>query len=125
LDSIAARVGPRLFWECVKNKIQELRKEKGFDYTNIVTRPKPEELYPEVFHRLISKLDGYLEKIGEDRWQPIEKELSQSKQLISINERERENLDVLLNEVTGDKTMQERIVPTINKLLNELSDLLD
>jgi hypothetical protein len=74
---------------------------------------------------LISKLDDYLEKVGEDRWQPIEKELSQSKQLISIKERERENLDVLLNKVAGDKTMQERIVPTINKLLNELSDLLD
>jgi hypothetical protein len=125
LDSIAARVGPRPLWEYVKHKIEVLQKEKGFDYTNIVTRPKPEELYPEVFHMLISKLDDYLEKVGEDRWQPIEKELSQSKQLISIKERKRENLDVLLNKVAGDKTMQERIVPTINKLVNELSDLLD
>ena len=55
----------------------------------------------------------------------IEKELSQVKELISIKERERENLDVLLNKVREDETMQERIVPTINKLLNELSDLLD
>ena len=125
LDSIAARVGPRLFWEYVKNKIEELQKEKGFDYCNIITEPQPQELYPKVFDTLKSKLDEYIEKVVKDNWRTIKKELSQVKELISIKERERENLDVLLNKVREDETMQERIVPTINKLLNELSDLLD
>ena len=116
---------PRLFWEYVKNKIEELQKEKGFNYCNIITEPQPQELYPKVFDTLKSKLDEYIEKVVKDNWRMIEKELSQVKELISIKERERENLDVLLNKVREDETMQERIVPTINKLLNELSDLLD
>ena len=61
LDSISEKVGPELFWRYVKHKIEELQKETGFDYTNIITKPEPEELYPPAFDNLKLKLDAYIE----------------------------------------------------------------
>jgi hypothetical protein len=125
LDSISEKVGPELFWRYVKHKIEELQKETGFDYTNIITEPEPEELHPPAIDNLILKLDEYIEKVVEDDWDTIETELSGAKELISINEREEKNLEVLLKKVAEDETMQDEIVPKINKLLSELSEFLD
>ena len=125
LDSISEKVGPELFWRYVKHKIEELQKETGFDYTNIITVPEPEELYPPAFGTLKLKLDAYIERVVEDDWDTIKTELSEAKELISIKEREEKNLEVLSKKVAEDKMMKDEIVPKINNLLNELSDLLD
>lgn len=125
LDSIAAMVGPEVFWKYIKHKIEDLQKEEGFDYTNIIFQPEPEELHPEAIDNLILKLDQYIEEVVEGDWKEIEAELSKSKKLISIKEREEENLQLLSDQVTQDETMQEKIIPKIKKLLKELSDLLD
>jgi hypothetical protein len=129
LDSIVAAFeggkGSEALWKYVKHKIEELQKEKGFDYSNIITEPEPEELYPEAIDNLILKLDEYIEKLVEDDWESIETELSKAKELVSIKKHEEKNLDVLSKKVIEDETMQDEIVPKINKLLSELSDLLD
>lgn len=67
---------------------------------------------------------GFVEKLIEDEWDTIETELS-AKELISIKEREEKNLEVLSKKVAADETVQEEIIPKINKLLLELSELLD
>ena len=60
----------------------------------------------------------------EDDWDTIKTDLSGVKKLISIKEREEKNLEILSKKVAEDETMQDEIVPKINNLLNELSDLL-
>jgi hypothetical protein len=125
LDSISEKVGPELFWRYVKHKIEELQMETGFDYTNIITEPEPEELYPPAFDNLLLKLDEYIEKVVEDDWDTIETELSETKELISVNKCEKENLEVLSKKIEEDETMQEKIIPKINKLIIELSEFLD
>ena len=61
----------------------------------------------------------------EDDWDTIKTDLSGVKKLSSIKEKEEKNLEILSNTVAEDETMQQKIIPKINKLLNELSDLLD
>jgi hypothetical protein len=77
-------------------------------------------LYPDAFNNLILKVREYIEKVTKDDWQKIEAELSGSKKLISIKEREEKNLDVLSKKIAEDQTMKEEIVPKINRLLKEL-----
>lgn len=125
LDSISEKVGPELFWRYVKHKIEEQQKETGFDYTNIIPVSEPEELYPPAYANLKLKLDAYIERVVEDDWDTVKTELSRAKKLISIKEREEKNLEVLSKKVAEDETMQDEIVPKINNLLSELSDLLD
>ena len=71
------------------------------------------------------KLDAYIERVVEDDWDTIKTDLSGAKKLISIKVREEKNLEVLSKKVAEDETMQDEIVPKINNLLSELSDLLD
>lgn len=125
LDSIAEKAGPELFWNYVRHKIEVLQQEKGFDYTNIIFQPEPEKVHPEALDNLILKLDEYIDMVVEDEWEEIESDLSSSKELILIKENEEKNLQVLTNAVDEDETMQQKIIPKINKLLKELSNLLD
>lgn len=125
LDSIAARVGPRLFWDYVKYKIEKLQKDKGFDYSNIITRPQTQELYPDVFDALRSKLDEYIEYTIEEDWHVIKKELGNSKHLMSVEELEKKTLDLLSQKIQKDGIIQGEIVPKIKLLLGELSSIAD
>lgn len=125
LDSIAEKAGPELFWNYVRHKIEVLQQEKGFDYTNIIFQPEPEELHPEALDNLILKVDGYIDELVEDEWKEIESDLSSSKELILIKEKKEKNLQVLTNTVDEDEIMQQKIIPKINKLIQELSNLLD
>jgi len=131
LDSIIAFPnqpgrGPEALWKYVRYRIEELQKEEGFNYSNIITEPEPEELYPEAISDLISKLRGYVHKIIEDEWEIIcEQELTAVKKLISIKEQEVNNVEVLSKKIEEDEIMQEEIIPKVDKLLGELSDLLD
>jgi len=61
----------------------------------------------------------------EDEWEEIESDLSSSKELILIKQKEEKNLQVLTNAVDEDETMQQKIIPKINKLLRELTNILD
>lgn len=74
---------------------------------------------------LILKLDEYIDELVENEWEEIESELSSSKQLILIKEKEEKNLQVLTNAVDEDEIMRQKIIPKINKLIQELSNLLD
>jgi len=123
LDSISEKVGPGSFWRYVKHKIEKLQKKAGFDYTNIITVPKLEKLYPPAFGNLKLKLDAYIERVIEHDWDTIKTELSRAKKLISIKERGEKNLEVLSKKVAEDEIMQDGILPKINNLLRELSDL--
>jgi hypothetical protein len=125
LDSIAARVGPRLFWDYVKYKIEKLQKDKGFDYNNIMTRPQPEDLYPEVFDSLISKLGECVENTIEEDWHSIEIEIRNSRHLMSVDELRKKILDLLSRKIQGNYTIQGKIVPKIKMLLSELSSIVE
>ena len=102
MDSIAEKTGPELFWNYVRHKIEVLQQEKGFDYTNIIFQPEPEELHPEALDNLIVKLDEYIDKVVEDEREEIESDLSSSKELILIKQKEEKNLQVLTNAVDED-----------------------
>ena len=67
----------------------------------------------------------YIDKVVEDEWEEIESDLSSSKELILIKQKEEKNLQVLTNAVDEHETMEQKIIPKINKLLKELSNLLD
>lgn len=70
LDSVEQRVGPKFFWNYIKHKIEEQqKKEKGFDYTNIITEPLAEELRPAAIDDLVLKLDDYIAGVVENDWQ--------------------------------------------------------
>jgi hypothetical protein len=123
LDSVAEKIGPEVFWKYIKHKIEELQKEDGFDYTNIITEPEPEELYPHEIDNLILELDNYIHKVVKDAWEEIETDLTTMKQLISIKEQEKENLKTLTDKVAEDEIIRNEVIPRINKLIGELSDL--
>ena len=62
---------------------------------------------------LILKLDEYIDELVENEWEEIESELSSSKQLILIKEKEEKNLQVLTNAVDEDEIMRQKIIPKI------------
>ena len=80
---------------------------------------------PESLDNLILKLDVYIDKVVENEWKELESDLSSSRELTLIKQKEEKNLQVLTNAVDEDETMQQKIIPKINKLLKELSNLLD
>jgi len=82
-------------------------------------------LRPESLDNLILKLDVYIDKVVENEWKELESDLSSSRELTLIKQKEEKNLQVLTNAVDEDETMQQKIIPKINKLLKELSNLLD
>jgi len=74
---------------------------------------------------LILKLDVYIDKVVENEWKELESDLSSSRELTLIKQKEEKNLQVLTNAVDEDETMQQKIIPKINKLLRELTNILD
>lgn len=131
LDSIVAAFpntpgrGPEALWKYIKYKIEELQKEKGFDYSNVITRPEPDELYPESFKTLISKFDGYIEKITKDDWEFEDNKLVRLKKLTHRKEREEENLGILEKTIEDDEVMQEEIIPRIDTIIDELEEYFE
>jgi len=123
LDSIAAKVGPKVFWQYIKHKNEQLRQDKGFDYSNIIHEPEPEALYPKAFVKLKLKFNELVKKATENTWQKIEAELYASEKLISITKTEEKNLDILSKMMANDRVIQEKVVPKINNLLNELRNI--
>ena len=128
LDSIIAAFpdapgrGPEALWKYIKYKIEELQKKKGFDYSNIIKRPEPEELYPESFKTLIEKFDGYIEKITKDDWEFEDKKLIGLKKLTEVKERKNENLGILEKTLEDDDVMQDEIIPRLDTLVDELKE---
>ena len=128
LDSIIAAFpdtpgrGPEALWKYIKYKIEELQREKGFDYSNVITRPEPKEFYPESVTTFLSKLDGYVEKITKEDWEFEEKKLVGMKELKQVDEREEQNLAVLENALDNDDVMQDEIIPRLDTMLDELEE---
>ena len=128
LDSIIAAFpdtpgrGPEALWKYIKYKIEELQKEKGFDYSNVITRPEPKEFYPESVKTFLSKLDGYVEKVTKEDWEFEEKKLVGMKELKQVEEREEQNLAVLEKALDNDDIMQDEIIPRIDTMLDELEE---
>ena len=80
-----------------------MQKEKGFDYSNVIKRPEPEELYPESFKTLISKFDAHIEKVTKDNWEFEDKKLAGVKKLTQVKERKNENLGILEKALDDDE----------------------
>ncbi len=131
LDSIIAAFpdtpgrGPEALWKYIKYKLEELQKEKGFDYTNVITRPEPKEFYPEPVKTFLSKLDGYVEKVTKEDWEFENNKLVGMKELQQIEEREDQNLAVLKKALDDDEVMQDEIIPRINTMVDELEEWFD
>ena len=131
LDSIIAAFpdtpgrGPEALWKYIKYKLEELQKEKGFDYTNVITRPEPKEFYPEPVKTFLSKLDGYVEKVTKEDWEFENNKLVGMKELQQIEEREDQNLAVLEKALDDDEVMQDEIIPRINTMVDELEEWFD
>ena len=114
--------GPEALWKYIKYKIEELQKEKGFDYSNVITRPEPKEFYPESLKTFLSKFDGYVEKVTKEDWEFEEKKLVGTKELKQVEEREEQNLAVLENALDNDDVMQDEIIPRIDTMVDELEE---
>jgi hypothetical protein len=131
LDSITAAFpdspgrGPEALWKYIVYKIEKLQRKKGFDYSNVIKRPEPDELYPESFKTLIEKLDRYIEKITKDDWGFEDKKLVGLKKLTEVNERNDENLGILERTLAEDDVIQDEIIPSVDEMLEELGDLED
>ena len=128
LDSIIAAFpdtpgrGPEALWKYIKYKIEELQKEKGFDYSNVITRPEPKEFYPESIKTFLSKLDAYVEKVTKEDWEFEKKKLVGTKELKQVEERKEQNLAVLENALDDDEIMQDEIIPRIDTMVDELEE---
>lgn len=131
LDSIIAAFpnnpgrGPEALWKYIKYKIEEQQKEEGFNYNNVIDNVEPDSLYPTALKDLISIIESYIEEITEAKTGEIEKEQESVKKLISIKDKELENLSILENVVSDDETIQEKIIPILEKVNQELSKMLD
>jgi hypothetical protein len=131
LDSIIAAFpdnpgrGPEALWAYVKCKIEELQKEKGFDYNNVIEATELGTLYPGGLKELLSKMKECFEKVTEEERNKIFEEQKAVRQLISIKEREAENSLRLENSIVKDGELQERIIRIIEKANEELSKVLD
>ena len=67
-----------------------------------------------------------MQEVTQDEWETIsEQELTGVKKLISTKEQEIRNVEALSKTIEEDETMQEKIIPKVDKLVGELSDLLD
>ena len=73
----------------------------------------------------ISKFDLYLGKITRGESEEIYKEQESVKQLNSIEDKKLDNSLRLEKIVAEDEVMQNQIIPIIEKLSKELSDLLE
>jgi hypothetical protein len=131
LDSIIAAFpntpgrGPEALWKYVKYKIENLQKEKGFDYTNIITRPKLQIFYPEAVNTLLSKLGRRIEKVTEKDWEVEYDKLAKMKELRQIAELKGQTTYVLAKAVDDDEVIQDKIIPMINAMNDELEEWLD
>ena len=131
LDSISAAFpntpgrGPEALWKYIKHKVEKLQKEKGFDYTNVITRPEPKEFYRESFKTFLSKFDRYVEKVTKEDWEFENNKLVGMKELQQIEEREHQNLAVLEKALYDDEVMQDEIIPRINTMVDELEEWFD
>lgn len=125
LDSIAEKVGPKNFWDYIKYKIEKQQEKDGFDYSNIITQPEETELRPTEITDLVTKLDQYVGEVIKDDWEIIDEELSTTKKLILIDEHKKNNLETLTDTIKEDNLMKEQIIPRVNKLIDELKELLD
>ena len=128
LDSIIAAFpdtpgrGPEALWKYIKYKIEKLQKEKGFDYSNIITRPEPKEFYPESLNTFLSLFDEYVEKVTKEDWRFENEKLVGTKELKQVEERKEQNLAVLEDALDNDDVMQDEIIPRIDTMIDELEE---
>ncbi len=130
LDSIQQLIGAEVFWKFVMYRLEELAKkedtEKGFNYidSEVIKRPESDKIYPEVIVKLLEKLENYAQDITKDTWDEIAEPLKDTKELVSIEQQDIDNITALTDVVTQDKIMQETVIPKVQKLLDELDEVI-
>lgn len=129
LDSITAAFpdvpgrGPEALWKYIVYKIEQLQEKDGFDYSTVITKPDPDELYPEQIDELITKLHKYFENITADDWEILKDQLVAIIKLSPIKEMKKEIVDNLTEIVSDDQGLS-GIITKIDELGEELDELL-
>lgn len=124
LDSVIASVGSEAFWNYCKHQLETIFKERGFNYNKVIKPPETINLYPNKITDMISKLENYINKTVEPEWKNIEKDMSNSKELIVVNDKQESNTEELSSKIENDSTMKEKIIPKISNLLEQLTTIL-
>jgi hypothetical protein len=119
IDSILAIVGAEGLWKYIMHKVEELA---PFDLTKSVDMPANEVLFPDKVSEFLSFVNDYTDGVTKHDRDEINDELSKSKKLPDVKDKNREIKERLERIVAEDEGMK-LIVSKLTKVRKELREL--
>jgi hypothetical protein len=120
LDSIQRVVGWEKLWEYIMYRLQLPEFYTGFDLTKVIEMPATEEIRPQIIKDVLRRVDSYIDKITESRWEQILIELQSAKEL---PEKIKKEIDIE-QELAGKILDAERDDKGLQKIVSKFAELL-
>jgi hypothetical protein len=119
IDSIHSEVGAKGLWKYIIHQIKTLAKE-GRDYTDIISRPEPQHLYPEEVNELLDYLSNFFDGLIDEEYAKTESELSDVKNKVLKIDNKKTFIRKQLKEdiVNKDKS------PDVKTIIEKIQSLL-
>jgi hypothetical protein len=119
LDSVAQKVGPEGLWKYIMYRVKLLARPDGLDYTNVISKPASETLYPVEVICFLSYLQGYTNTITKTNWKKINDELANVSELIDVKAKTTE-IDKSLSPIVVKDPGMQFIVKELKRLHESL-----